>query len=159
MPKQADISLSARRLIHYLYLNSNLLQVENTDPNGSIPINNKMTIYQGTGKDKNGNGIILAVSGNSKNALLTGDCLYQYFGSCVPTICDYLCVPHHGCAVPSVTVVANVPKQSKAIISVGVNDYGHPNTDHIDLLEDSAHGFEVVQTKDYTSAFEIYNLS
>ncbi|WP_028515183.1 hypothetical protein [Ruminococcus flavefaciens] len=157
------LSTSARRIIWFLHNNAKFRIIK--DSTSYYTFNKKIKVFRGTadpksvtdnGKYINGSGIMISVEGKRKTALLTGDCLYEYWNKDVPEECDYLVVPHHGCKVDAVKIEGKQTDRSEAIISVGNgNSYGHPNSQHIKKLLDK--GFNsVLLTKNIT--LKVYDL-
>ena len=162
VPEPIDVSVSARRLIWFLYNTGKIRMIKSS----SFKFNNNIMIYKGNA-DKtntknnaeliNGSGIMIFVEGKTKTALLTGDCLYKYWNNNVPQKCDYFVVPHHGCEVDNVKMLGKNNGKSEAIIPVGKgNPYGHPDAKHISGLLNN--GFNsVLETKRITKKeYDLY---
>lgn len=94
----------------------------------------------------NDGSIVLLVSGRSSSMLLAGDVeaiAQQELPAVRP---DVLLVPHHGSATTDLDWLADTVG-SRAIISVGSNDYGHPAPGVLRTLVDL--GVEVATTQDH----------
>ena len=140
--KMKRLSASAKRLIWFLHNYSNLRCIYDSSTGNVFQLNDYIKIYRGVAKPtikdseyKNGSGLMLSVIGSrGKEAILSGDCLYEYWGSMVPNQCDYFVVPHHGCKAQIANRIRG-NKESEAIIPVGKgNIYRHPDIKHINEL-------------------------
>lgn len=156
---------SALRLSKYLSLredmkNIGILEYKQTlflisdDYNDDIVYsNNNFTVYKGKGtatkgysNKKNNIGLVVELTIQDKNLLLTGDIDYFKIPSKLKTRnFDYLQVPHHGANVGTPIFNPKVINKSVAIVPVSeVNKFKHPYLKHIKALENS--GFEVLRS-------------
>jgi hypothetical protein len=101
-------------------------------------------------RDRNKCGVVIAVNLDKKGAILTGDHFYNQISNCVlpelisETHC--LIVPHHGGKAGDIDYkLSKNQKVKEAIISVGLNHYGHPNESVITHLKKI--GFKICQTR------------
>lgn len=157
-PEKINVSQNAKRLIWYLHNTSKLRYIEDSNLANVFHFNTNITIYKGTAPFKgkkdsvytNCSGIMISVNGITKSALLTGDCLYNYWSSKIlgpsgSIKYDYLIVPHHGCNIKQLASIKILGNQdATAIVPVGIKQkhYHHPNFDHIDRV--SKNGFKKI---------------
>ena len=86
-------------------------------------------------------------SDNTQFVLFPGDCSYEHFPKSLKGVPYQLLVtPHHGTAhtVPDLAADTSSSLQTKAVLSVGRNTYGHPALEHIESLLE--HGFQLEYT-------------
>lgn len=99
----------------------------------------RLTFSLGSGTDRNGSGIVLAVEHSThpspRSWLLTGDCDYRYFMphlTAIPPVA--MVAPHHGATLSSTTVVPQphpAAKYKRLIYSFGAgNAHGSTNVRH-----------------------------
>jgi len=86
---------------------------------------------------------VIAVQAAGVTALLAGDIEVISQREIGPVRADILKVPHQGAATSDLEWLVAVGA-SVAVISVGPNDYGHPSSDVIAVLEES--GATVLRT-------------
>jgi competence protein ComEC len=92
--------------------------------------------------DANGDSLVLLVAAGGRRFLFTGDCTGPNEAA-VGSICargppvDVLKVAHHGSRYSSTTGFLDSTRPRTAVISVGVNSYGHPTQETIDRLRSS----------------------
>lgn len=101
-------------------------------------------------KNRNISGLILSIKSRDKSVILSGDAHYEQISRDILQQLSYkhqhcLVVPHHGgrAGKYSYNIPAGV-SPDKAIISVGVNPYGHPYPSYVNALK--ANGFLVQRT-------------
>jgi hypothetical protein len=113
--------------------------------------NNQILIFNGhEHKDRNKSGIVLAVRTSKSNVVFSGDVHYNQLSKYVLPFMNYasrhvLVVPHHGGDAGKFNYdlsYKNLP--GAAVISTGVNNYGHPKQKNINLLR--ALGFTILNT-------------
>jgi competence protein ComEC len=92
--------------------------------------------------DPNADSLVLLVTAASRRFLFTGDCTGPNEAA-VGSICargppiDVLKVAHHGSRYSTTTAFLDGARPRTAVISVGVNSYGHPTQETIDRLRSS----------------------
>lgn len=144
-------SQGAERLCFFLLTRCVLWLVNHKDEN-DVPVLQRddsiMTLWQGrgiksNGGEKNNIGLIVKLDYiGSKSAiqsvLLTGDCAYEAMPQMLKER-KYSVVlsPHHGSEKTVPSFNSNGPN-SRAIISVGCNSYGHPRIEHIATLSENS---------------------
>lgn len=163
-----QISLSARRLLKFLEIKNRkklyIISESWTQAQiyGSSNGSNGLQIWTGKRENINGYdsvlssycltaannfGLIVTLTNNGKTVLLPGDCDYKVLPDNIRNQ-DYDClvVPHHCSKMSRVPFPKPCPsdKQRIAIISHGVNKYGHPNGDHEKDLK--AHQYTIQTT-------------
>ncbi|GHT24030.1 hypothetical protein AGMMS4957_16410 [Bacteroidia bacterium] len=101
--------------------------------NSITPANNQIILYNAQHhKNRNISGLILTVKSANKSVVLSGDAHYEQISRDILPQLNYshkhnLVVPHHGGKAG--TYIYNIPPLmtvEDAIISVGINHYGHP---------------------------------
>ncbi len=101
----------------------------------------------------NDQSVVLTVSGPGRDMLLSGDVEGFAQSDLVGLSADVLKVPHHGATTSSAEWLESVGAEM-AVISVGENDFGHPDDAVIELLVDS--GATVFRTdQDGTVIFDL----
>lgn len=114
-------------------------------------IDNQIVVYNSQHhKDRNISGIVLSIKTNKRSIILPGDAHYEQISRDILGSLNYkhhhsLVVPHHGGKAGK--YVYNNPNNmtlDQAIISVGANRYGHPNSSNIRALRKS--NFSIHQT-------------
>lgn len=110
-----------------------------------IPLNdtkNQIVIYNSQyHKNRNISGILLTLKTAKSSIVLSGDALYSQISRCILPHLNYnhkhnLIVPHH--SGKGGEYIYNNPGKLKfetAIISVGKNNYGHPNSNYVKSLK------------------------
>jgi competence protein ComEC len=91
----------------------------------------------------NDQSVVLLVQGGGASILMTGDIELAAQQDLGPIEADVLNVPHQGGATSDLSWLQSVDPDL-AVISVGVNDYGHPNEQVVATLEEA--GAIVVRT-------------
>lgn len=146
VPKTQKLSNSAKALLKYLFKFDKVQFIDFSDSNCSMKLGKNITLYQGNGKctkhcnKRNSRGLLLKfiktdAAEKNKNALLTGDCLYQAW----PNVLlnqkyDLVVVPHHGCCLDGQSFPDIFESNCIKIIPSGPNPYGHPALGHINKL-------------------------
>ncbi|OQP56451.1 hypothetical protein [Niastella populi] len=124
-------------------------------------LNNQIIIYNAQyHKNRNISGIALSVKSKKESIILSGDAHYEQVSRDILAHLNYrhrnnLVVPHHGGKAG--TYVYKIPplvRVKNAIISVGANRYGHPNTSYIGALHLA--GFSIHQTNIAQNDITIY---
>ncbi len=99
-------------------------------------------------KNTNEKSEVLLINNLSKKWLFTGDVTAKILEKIVVEgnvgDIDVLKVPHHGAKNTINSKILGLLKAKEAIISVGANNYGHPNSDIIKMLE--GFGVKVLRT-------------
>lgn len=125
-----------------------------TDPffQNISPITRQIVLYNSQeNKNRNISGLVLTVKSANKSIILSGDSHYKHISDSILPHLNYpnehhLVVPHHGGKAGLYKY--NIPtsiQPGKAIISVGLNSYGHPLQIYRDSLRLT--GFKVCQTR------------
>jgi hypothetical protein len=101
-------------------------------------------------RDRNKCGVVIAINLQNKGAILTGDHFYNQISNCVlpelNSLTHCLIVPHHGGKAGDFDYKLNpYQKVTEAVISVGLNPYGHPSESNITQLKKI--GFKIYQTR------------
>lgn len=87
--------------------------------------------------DSNANSLVIDLKYGNFEAILPGDCPKEILNTILVNVpLNYLKVSHHGSKTGTdlLTVEAFLPKL--AVISVGKNNYGHPNEEVLKILEE-----------------------
>ena len=107
------------------------------------PMTDNYYITNDATPDTNDNSLVVVVSDGKYDALFTGDCgrepLHDIAGNYPKTIgmCDYLKVPHHGSVNSAEEAFYEVLHPSVAVVSCGVNSYGHPSEVILEMLQET----------------------
>lgn len=145
---------SAKSLLIYLCENNsnNTFFLEKDVVSGYIRLfrgsncNNSETTYI------NSSGILLNYENNDCKILLTGDCPYSSILEQFRKQYDFLVVPHHGYEVGCLQIINGFLGKNTnncfAIVSVGKNNYSHPNQEHLNKLSKC---YNVLKTVDFNS--------
>ncbi|WP_343626564.1 hypothetical protein [Flavobacterium lindanitolerans] len=125
-----------------------------TDPffQNISPITRQIVLYNSQeNKNRNISGLVLTVKSANKSIILSGDSHYKHISDSILSHLNYpnehhLVVPHHGGkAGPYKYNLPTLIQPGKAIISVGLNNYGHPLRTYRDSLKLT--GFRICQTR------------
>jgi competence protein ComEC len=102
-------------------------------------LNPPQALFTGTESDTDNNGVVLTVRAGKISFLLTADLMWQGEHELVMqrlvTACTVLKLGHHGSKTSSSAEFLNVVNPQIAVISVGENNYGHPNAEVLARLE------------------------
>lgn len=120
-------------------------------PIPATPITNKIVLYNSQQhKNRNISGLMLTIKTSNNSIILSGDAHYEQISRDILPDLNFthkhnLVVPHHGGSAG--TYIYNTSKLitlDKAIISVGVNRYGHPVANNVSSLQTSK--FQIQRT-------------
>jgi beta-lactamase superfamily II metal-dependent hydrolase len=116
------------------------------------PVGNNFMIFNSTEhKDRNQAGIVLAIKTNKSSIILPGDGHYTPLSNCILPILNHthvhnLVVPHHGGNGGAYNYqVCPGTTPGRAVISVGINRYGHPKLAYTSAL--TLERFQVLKTQ------------
>jgi hypothetical protein len=158
--------VSAARLAKFLHWKRKLFLVGQSFANIRIYRNAGFELWMGKCKQgslskANNSGLIITLY-NGNSALLPGDCEYNMLPNAIGIqshFYEYIVVPHHCSKIdfPHTYLLPKWGKKCYAIVSVGDNTYGHPNSRHIRELHDL--GYQIEYTVGKNHYIYIPNLS